>query len=243
MTEKWLLLMYIYFHPQSTTQDRIVFGSKLGEEVRQFQCSDYICCGDFNVILDPNKDATLPQQCYRSVNKAFCQTVDVMEWIDTYRTLNPLSRQMSHLDARLSSGKRLDYIFVLGSFVNELIAADIHTKTFSDHNPVSIQLSFSRNPKGRGYWRFPDPLLKNQYFVTYMKQCLQSTVSRHAHDTEASFLLDTVKCSIQGDTCDFLKKDGLEDKIQNECFAAKLAKLHKLWDSASPAQRKVLHPI
>ena len=39
----------------------------------------------------------------------------------------------------------------------------------------------------------------------------------------------------------FLRTDSLEDKIKNECFTTKLAELHKLWDSASPAQRKAYH--
>ena len=228
-----LVIVNAYTHPRVAQQQRVEFWIKVGEEAFKFDCPNVICCGDFNSILDPTND-TLALQ-FQHAHKLFQEFIEKMEWVDSYRILNPMTRRFTHFCSSTNSGNRLDYIFITGSVVNELLSSDILPKLISDHNPVSIKLSFNRNPKGPGYWKFPDPLLKNPKFIPYMRRCIKEVKDRHG-DIDPGLLLGTIQCSIRGDTCDFLKQDGLEDKIKNEAFQDKLNRLYSLRDSASPAE-------
>ena len=239
--DREMIIANTYVHPDTTFAVKDKFLGEVGEAVLLMDCQHTICCGDFNMVMDPKKDTTPGAAKSAPLSPHLRDFIDTMEWVDSFRILNPTSRRVTHFRAHANSGKRLDHIFVSGNIVNELQSAEIHTKNLSDHCAVSVGLSLSRNPKGRGYWRFPDPLLKNKDFIAHMKSCIKGTIERNIHDAEPGLLLDTVKCNIRGDTCNFLKQDGLEDKVKNECFEAKLAQLHGLRDSASPAQRIALN--
>ena len=85
-------------------------------------------------------------------------------------------------------------------------------KMVSDHNPVSLTLQTNRNPKGPGYWKFPNALLSNQTFTKQLKTKIKSVVDIHKCGTDPALLWDTVKCATCSFTMDFLRADGLLDK-------------------------------
>ena len=239
--DREMIIVNTYVHPETDVSAKDKFLSEIGEAILQLECPHIICCGDFNMAMDPKKDTTSRGATTSASSPHLREFIDTMEWVDSFRVLNPTSRRVTHFWAHANSDKRLDYIFVSRSILNELQSAEIHMKKLSDHSPVSIELALSRNPRGRGYWHFPEPLLKNKDFIVYMRSCIKGTIERNIHDADPGLLIDTVKCNIRGDTCDFLKQDGLVDKIKNECFEAKLAQLHALQDNAPPAQRIALH--
>ena len=48
--------------------------------------------------------------------------------------------------------------------------ADVLPKLHSDHNAVIVKFKLNRNPKGKGYWRFPDALLENDQYISFYKR-------------------------------------------------------------------------
>ena len=96
---------------------------------------------------------------------------------------------------------------------------------FSDHNPVFVNFSTDRNPKGPGYWRFPTPLLKNTEFITALKLKIKEIVNLHRADSNPALLWETVKLSIREEVSKFLKMDGLRDKEKTEEIRPLIVKL------------------
>ena len=132
---------------------------------------------------------------------------------------------MTYFSKQFKSGKRLDYIFVAGFFLNLLREVDILPRHEFNHNPVLMTLDTTRTEKGRGYWRFPDPLLDNENFVKHLKGKIGDEVENNKTCNPA-VLWDLVKVCIRRETCHFLFWDGHQDKVQNEKFSAQLASLY-----------------
>ena len=208
------------------------FWNKLAEDMTMFGCPNIIMCGDFNTVLDLKKDATYYADRDKHSTAAFNEFIDSCELIDTFRTFNPMSRRVTRFDAR-ASGARLDYFFISGYFSNSIQQAEILShKTISDHNPVRISLCIHRNPKGPGYWRFPDPVLDNEQFVTTMQTKLKTHIDKYARQVGPESIWDLLKYKVIHDTKEFLRLDGLADKCRNEFYQETLADLHHRHDNA-----------
>ena len=227
-----MVIVNSYTNPRTTTEERRLFWLQIGIEVSQFGCPNIICCGDFNTVLNPKMDTTSHRGEVRA-EAAFQEFVDTMEWADIFRVFNPISRRVTRHDTRTLAGSRLDYIFMSGFFLNYVSEVKILLRTVSDHNPVQVSFSLQRNDKGRGYWKFPDAVLNNEKFTPFMKSRLQECINRHKDSVPGNLLWETVKCVARADLAEFLKTDGLEDKIQNETFQTRLKRLYNARDEAA----------
>ena len=103
-------------------------------------------------------------------------------------------------------------------------------KFTSDHNPVSVSISTNRNPKGKGYWKFPNPILTSDKYCAQMSENLCNWITRYSKEYTPDLVLDLIKWKVQGATTDFLRLDGLEDKSEMRRHAT-IAELHSYRDS------------
>ena len=238
-----IVLVNVYIHPTAPVVECRTFFIALTDRWREFGCPNIICCGDFNLVMDPKFDTTTTTRAASSVSvgalsRELNSFVDTQELVDSFWVLNPYSRRVTHFLTNIASGKRLDYFFVVGFFLNALADANILPRIYSDHNPITLDLQLVRNDKGRGYWKFPDAILENEQYVEWMHRELQQAISLNDRDTPR-LLWDMVKCSIQELTCRFLKQDSNRDKEKYESFQAQLAALYSERDSLEcPALRR-----
>ena len=185
-----MIIVNVYIPPNTVTSDRIEFFTKLEQEWQQFGCSNIICCGDFNTVLDPYVDAVPPFSDTLTRNSVVFQSfVDTTELIDTFRIYNPITRRFTYFTSRLNTGKRLDYILASGSFLNLTEQSEILPKMMSDHNPCLLTLAINRNPKGRGYWRFPNAVLANEHYVKWLKEQIKESILFNAEGTPPRLIM------------------------------------------------------
>ena len=230
-----MVIVNSYTHCAATVTERTEFLSHVERELPRFGCANIICAGDFNAILNADKDRTAGwgegrnARLYSEVLQAF---VENTELVDVFRVLNPMSRRVTCFTAGHASGARLDYIFASGFFANRIIESSIHSKVFSDHNHITVQIETGVNERGPGYWRFPNMLLKNEHFVEDLKSKIKQVVNIHKETSTPDILWETVKCAIRTEVGRFLKKDSSRDKIIMEELEARLALLHIARDEA-----------
>ena len=241
-----LVIVNVYARPEIGTIEADDFFAQLQIEMEQFGCPNVLCCGDFNTIMDKELDYPGNFADLRSVPKTFRKSlalnkfIEATEFVDVYHVLNPHSHRMTHFSSGYRTGKHLDYIFASGFFLNSTVDASILPCRDSDHNPVVATFAFGRNPKGRGYWRFPDLLLENEDFLKHMKGKIKDAVADNRLDCTAAGLWDFVKMTIRQETIRFLHWDGIQDKIKNENFEAKLADLYFQRDRTTGVQAGLL---
>ena len=152
-----LVLINIYVNTSAYPTAFAPFLEQVQADAEQWGCPNLIWCGDFNSVIDVEIDCTNPNRKSDAIlrSEIFANFVERMELVDTYHTFNPTSRRVTHFSGVGKTGKRLDYILASGYFLNMIKDVSILPCNGSDHNPVILELVVDRNPKGKGYWKFP----------------------------------------------------------------------------------------
>ena len=232
-----LVLINVYVDSSASQTDFAPFLEHVQADAEKWGCPNLIWCGDFNSVIDVEMDCTNPNRKNNAILRSdiFANFVERMELADTYRTFNPTSHRVTHFSGAGKTGKRLDYILVSGYFLNMIKDVSILPCNGSDHNPVVLELVVDRNPKGKGYWKFPDPLLSNTDFVAFMKGKIADSVQNAKGESQAT-IWDYVKMCIRNETIRFLKYDQENDRYVHEQFQEKMASLYFQRDLTEGAQ-------
>ena len=143
-----MLIVNIYMWPVASKPQFDSFLMQLQIEIEDLGCPNVICCGDFNAVMDNTKDRTAAGLHPTRTLTGFAKSTEL---IDTFRVFNPLSRRVTYFAKSVCTGRRLDYIFASGFFMNLIRNAAILPRSFSNHNPTTLELCLHRNPKGPGY--------------------------------------------------------------------------------------------
>ena len=111
--EREMVIVNVYLHTSSTNEERELFLARLGEEIVQFGCPNIICCGDFNVALDCQRDKITVNNRDHSHSRTFKEFIDIMEWGDSYRILNTLAHRMTFFSQYAAGGTdRTTFLFL-----------------------------------------------------------------------------------------------------------------------------------
>ena len=97
----------------------------------------------------------------------------------------------------------------------------------TDHCPVYVTIQSGRNPPGRGYWKFPEFLIKDAEFKSFLKGNIDALVKTNSH-ANPGLLWDTVKCGIRGAAMFFMKNSRSSRKEKIELTEATIAELQML---------------
>ena len=125
--------------------------------------TDYtIICGDFNVVLNPEKDT----QNYKHLNnprsrQRLLNTIDQFGLVDIYRYINPESRRYTWRKRQPIKQARLDFFLINTSMVEIVMKSNIKTSYRSDHSVIELQFLLNKFSLGKGVWKFNNSLLKH----------------------------------------------------------------------------------
>ena len=126
--------------------------------------------GDWNFVDDPAEDTIgrkgdVPQPPLAfEYMREYYQLIDIM-------AIKPAQHRMTRWNPEFTSGSRLDRIYASGNMArwimdtrNQAIPCSLPTSirdTISDHNIVSVSISATDIPRGKGYWKLNTQILKN----------------------------------------------------------------------------------
>lgn len=119
-----------------------------------------VLMGDFNAVLDAVLDSSNPNRLSSS---------DLISWASVARLLelwhwkHPADRCFSHISTAHRSSARIDMAFGNGVILPFLTDIEYLAGGLSDHNPLSLTLTFSTGAK-KGGWRL-SPSWRNQVIL------------------------------------------------------------------------------
>lgn len=122
--------------------------------------------GDFNAILSSTRDRRslfqtklpLPMQ---SLASSFCQLAWAHHQFDAWRIKHPTSRQFSFYPPPHKVFSRLDYFCVTAPLLPNTVASHLGPITWSDHAPLTLDLSLSTAFFKTCHWRLNESLLNH----------------------------------------------------------------------------------
>ncbi|CAH2220471.1 Hypothetical predicted protein, partial [Pelobates cultripes] len=170
IADKLYTLVSIYV--PNTNQARFLRGTL--NKLRGFSEGALIIGGDFNTPLDPQKDTStgsscLPHSSIRSIRKSMSE----MGLVDSWRALNPDSKNYTHYSALHQRYSRIDYILLPQEGLTRLRAATIGPATWSDHGPMMVELESPLFKPARWTWRLNESLLQDPEVLGEVTQALE----------------------------------------------------------------------
>ena len=231
--EEFFTVVSVYFDPLISDDVLSQVLSDIARAIDSYGHNRIIWMGDFNSIIDPAVDSTRTRfRAFeiqrRLLLKEFRDTHDLT---DVWRVMHPFIPRYTHM-AATKSMSRLDYFLASPAMLTAIVRTNIEPQYLTDHNPISLSLNIASGSAGKGYWKFPDFLLRDKKFREELPQCIKQTVSDNI-DTEPGLLWDVVKSAIRGLAIDYLARSKQERKKQIEKLECEICTTNQLRDSTA----------
>ena len=146
--------------------------------VNEFQNTNYIFCGDWNLVLHLDLDI------YNQVNvnnpkarNVVLDLIDDFKLVDPWRCYNPNIKRFTWRQPNPLKQSRLDFFLISEELMNFVKSTDILPGYRSDHSMVLTNFSFNDLDRGKGYWKFNNSLLKDIDYVNLVKCTIKNVIS------------------------------------------------------------------
>ena len=159
------------------------FFTSVFEHLADFQCNKVIIGGDYNLVLNVEKDkkgglAKTHKKSLKVLNK-FSEDLDL---VDVWRVQNPKSQRFTWRQSNLEIHCRLDLFFINKSILCNAINTDIIPVYKMDHSMITLQISLHDNLRGRGFWKLNTSFLKEEEYVNQLRETIAQTKDEYAQD-------------------------------------------------------------
>ncbi len=193
------------------------FYIKLIELIESLPNDNRLIGGDFNLVLDIDKDKKggnlTTNKKARNIVKAWMEETDLVDiWRIQHETENKYT-WCRKKPTRIFC--RLDFFLVSFGMTERVNKSNISYGLDSDHSCITLDLSFCKTKRGRGFWKLNCSHLVDKTYVDKIKLCIKTTIQNN-EGTDAILLWDTIKCKIRGDTIKYSseKKRNNADKLK-----------------------------
>ena len=189
---KLLTLANIY----APNEDDPNFFHALFEHLSSFHCEEIIIGGDFNLVLELEKDKKGGlAKTHKNARKVVQDFSESLQLSDAWRTLNPDAMRYTWRQRQPDIHCRLDFFLVSQSSICNITQADIIPGFKSDHSMITLSLSLHSNPSGKGFWKLNTSLLAEARYFEEIRATIQETLKDYENDVSVNpaLLWETVK--------------------------------------------------
>lgn len=161
----------------SPNQDNPTFFQRAFEMADSFGNDLRLIAGDFNTVLDLDRDIQGGKGCSNSRTRSYI--LDYMsnnDFVDIWRLRNPDLFHYTFATDNLR--ERIDFFLLSSALAQLVIEANVHyILKVSDHAPVFVTLQIISTAPGKGYWKFNNALLQDEVFFIETKRAILEVVS------------------------------------------------------------------
>ena len=148
-----------------------IFYIEIFKKVEEIGNTEFIICGDFNLILDPEIDCTN----YKNVNNPRSRE-KVLEFIesnnltDPFRENHPELKRYSWREKKPSKTDQTRFFLTSETITQFVQQSKIESSYRSDHSFVSLLLNLTGLQHGKSYWKHNNSLLLDQEYLKIMNK-------------------------------------------------------------------------
>ena len=165
-------------------EDEPSFFQDFFDHLSDFQCDDLIIGGDFNLILDLDKDKKKGGRYKthtRSV-KMLKEFIARLDLIDAWRVLNPKTLRYIWRRKKPDIQCGLDFFLVSQSLMCNVTHDDITMGFKTDHSLITISAALLSNQRGPGYWKLNTSFLSDANYVNQLRATIQKVTDEYVTD-------------------------------------------------------------
>ena len=176
---KFITLANVY----APNEDDPTFFKALSDHLLDFQDNEIILGGDFNLVLDIEKDKQGGlAKAHQNAKNTVCNICENLDLVDAWRILNQEARRYTWRRSRPEIHCRLDFFLVSQSLLDIVSSADILPGFKTDHSLITLNISLHSNPRGRGFWKLITSLLVDADYIDLIKRTIRQTKQEYEND-------------------------------------------------------------
>ena len=222
-------------------EDEPSFFQDFFDHLSDFQCDDLIIGGDFNLILDLDKDKKggRYKTHTRSVKtlKEFTAKLDL---IDAWRVLNPNTLRYTWRRKKPEIQCRLDFSLVSQSLMCNITHADITMRFKTDHSLITIRAALHSNQRGPGYWKLNTSFLSDANYVNQIRTTIKRVTDEYVNDENVNpaLMWEMIKLKIREQSIKYAKDRRTKTSRREEEIEKAINVLQELIESSNKGDRE-----
>ena len=228
--ENCLTLANIY----APNEDNPAFFLNFFEHLTDFKGDDIIMGGDYNLVLDLDKDkrgslAKTHQNSVKIIHK-FSEKLDL---VDVWRVLHPDTSGFTWRQHHPRIQCRLNFFLVSQSTVNITTLTDIVPGCKTDHSMITLRFSLHSNPRGPGFWKLNTSFLTELEYINQIKTTIQETYDEYKNDESVnpSLLWEMIKLKVREKSLRYSKNKMKQAKQREIYLEQTIARLQEELDN------------
>lgn len=172
---------FLFVNVYGPNRDDPRFYSTLQEKIKQFNVTNVIIGGDFNLVLDPARD----YYNYKNINnpkakEAVDNMITELDLNDIWRDLNQDCPRFTWRRNNPFQQARLDFFLISDQVVTFVDDTDIECGYRTDHSMILLKLKFNEKAKCRTFWKFNSSLLKDKEYLKEINEEIKHVKEEYA---------------------------------------------------------------
>ena len=211
--EKELMLVNVYAPNEDSPDFFLEIFSKMAEHT----AADRIIAGDFNLVLNPNKDSLNRKKNNKKALSVINSYISESQMVDVWRERNPDCFQFTWYTKKPKEiFARLDYMLINYGLSSDIVNIKNSPAFRTDHNAVVMECEFKKDDsRGPGFWKLNTSLLESLENLKIIKQRItESLVKAKQEKYDDCLTWESTKAAIVKE-CQKISKAKAE-KFRNE---------------------------
>ena len=171
------------------------------------EISTLIVGGDWNCTL--SKIDKIGGTIWKPTNyrNLILTTMDAFDLVDIQRLRHPRLRKYSYESKVLKLKSRIDFFLVAKNLTQHVKKSQIYPSIAPDHRAIYISLSWTtEKSRGPGLWKFNNTLLKDEHYVSKIRETYSRTRAFYSNLADARLLWEMLKMETRAATIAYSKK-------------------------------------
>ena len=201
---KYITLATLY----APNNDEPIFFQDFFDHLLDFRCEDLIIGGDFNLVLDLDKDKKSGRfKTHTNSVKILQKFMTELTLTDAWRVLNPDKRRYTWRRRNPEIHCRLDFFLVSQNMMCNVTHADILAGYKTDHSLIVIDTAIHSNQRGPGFWKLNTSFLTDLNYVNQIRTTIKEVKTEYERDDDVNpaLLWEMIKLKIREQTLKYAK--------------------------------------
>ena len=226
--ERKITLANIY----APNEDNPCFFMKVYDHLLDFNCEEVIIGGDFNLVLDIEKDKNGGQpKTHNNSLKIVKNISEQLDLTDIWRTINPDIHRFTWRQKNPKIQCRLDFFLVSQSLVTNVNKADIKPGYKTDHSLIIIELGLNQNQRGRGFWKLNTSHLRELDYINEVRTSIEETKAEYQDTVNPALYWEMIKLKVREKSLEFASVRKKRLKRREIEIEQKMIELYKITEN------------
>ena len=245
--------VYAFVNIYGPNDDEPNFFLGLFSHIKDIEIDHIVVAGDFNFIIDHNKDSlNYVREHNKKAKRAFLGLTDKYNLIDIWRRSNPSQRSYTWTRVNPLKCGRLDMFFVSEHLANVIKNTNIVPGCKTDHNAITLVMKTKEETKGNGIWMFNISHLLREDYIESVKSCIRDTIKQYAVPVyqeqmfsdpcmyniiqltiDDCLFYETLIMMLRGESVKLSKRYARQNRLEEEILKGEVDRAQKQFNSTS----------